>query len=560
MEKLNHTSAAAEESPFDSDEYVIDDLDILDGINDNEKRGDALAELEAMHGGRVFHYGSYSGTVTDMYNSCPAFGEVLERGTGAASAWLESRDEPQTMKETEKIEEESPSTAEEQESRAEEKSAPIIQTESKETAKAPAPAVEQEVQQATNKAVEAVPNVDTKSLDDFKVAQENVAASNQNQSVEAAPEAVRAEPSSTESVADISTSKEVIQAAAPPQAVEHSAGVTSDSEGTADTTKPKPELVAMAVVSPLIRDEINEPRIEVSEPTASSKIEAPEKQMGTEKGSGGVNQEALLSDVPIIVSDNPTPNIPLTLQRDTPSYDRLEESGVAEAEELPNVESLQRAENSDLSEEYADYDTSIPELDDSTEPLESAVVSDEMDEEIVTIAENWHEEDEATTVLHKALENEQADTEVVPSVEQEVSDMVSELIGEPPEIKNNYNPMKAYLQASTVIKKIELLENARTAEECHDALQAVREELAGMLFLLGYDNADEIVELLTKRYDVQTLKKFIVSLMRIMTSAERSATRHQLTPIVLPSHHKCGSSVVRMVVSLIEPMHEHRAA
>ncbi len=85
MEITPRTTELAPETPqIDFDDDFLKDL----GFNP-ENRETTLNELEAMFGGRIFHYDdARTGTVRVMASLCPAFYDILEQGTPSAAAWL----------------------------------------------------------------------------------------------------------------------------------------------------------------------------------------------------------------------------------------------------------------------------------------------------------------------------------------------------------------------------------------------------------------------------------------------------------------------------------------
>lgn len=121
-----------------------------------------------------------------------------------------------------------------------------------------------------------------------------------------------------------------------------------------------------------------------------------------------------------------------------------------------------------------------------------------------------------------------------------------------PEIVSMNNSSKIYEQTKTIIQKIETVETSTTAEECHAAVEALRNELEVLLALLGRPDAAIEAERLLRHWhhDMESLKRYMVALQKALIAAQTLTL--QRTKVGSEPHHRhYGARAVRMVVRLI---------
>lgn len=272
------------------------------------------------------------------------------------------------------------------------------------------------------------------------------------------------------------------------------------------------------------------------------------------------------------------------------------ENDATEWEEVSEVADATEADSHEDAELEIDYYVSQTELDDASE--QSDETAEELTEQAELESDELHgvvsvqdtltehvntEEDseneaangatefaEANTTLQspdspieRVLENESNATEVVNDEmhEQDTAQLVAiedveevaaftELIDVRPDTEPTQNAAEMYHQAAVVAEKIEVLEQAKTAEACHDAVNELRQELTTLLLLMGYANATEIADRLVKQYDVQQLKKYMLAIVQALSSPERLAHYQPTHTQSLSVWRKCGNYVVGMVTRL----------
>lgn len=123
------------------------------------------------------------------------------------------------------------------------------------------------------------------------------------------------------------------------------------------------------------------------------------------------------------------------------------------------------------------------------------------------------------------------------------------------------DPIVLRNKMTTVIKKIESLETAVSAQECHEAVQELRSELIDLLELFGYTDASfKADQLLGRwRYDLESLKRYMFTLQKTIASLQSNAMKshHGVTK---PAHWRYGASAVRLVVRITIPSPDQQLA
>lgn len=131
----------------------------------------------------------------------------------------------------------------------------------------------------------------------------------------------------------------------------------------------------------------------------------------------------------------------------------------------------------------------------------------------------------------------------------ELVELVGAVVGERDRLDEvEVEPVEMIGRAVNLVRYIEKLEQATSAEECHDNLAFIKSELMGLLIMLGYDNPYDIAEQLLKKYDIATLKRFIIILIK--TSLLSYKPRPSLASFF--DHRKYGAPAVSEVVALTD--------
>ena len=118
-----------------------------------------------------------------------------------------------------------------------------------------------------------------------------------------------------------------------------------------------------------------------------------------------------------------------------------------------------------------------------------------------------------------------------------------------PELVADIEPEKVYYQAEAITQKIKVFETLTTAEECKDALDALRAELELLLAHLGYKNAEEIAMNLLRQHDFKTLVEYMTVLKRSVTQSYGFASAPRRILKALMPYHWYGTLAVRSTVT-----------
>ncbi len=237
----------------------------------------------------------------------------------------------------------------------------------------------------------------------------------------------------------------------------------------------------------------------------------------------------------------------LTGEIDTLATDDSPRDEISDVEHKPETE--QSIDVADIIEEV--LETIYP------EEVESVGFTDEDYEAIEVLAPS-----EATDLksllqdvgeIELDLESEEAsgydyltDSQLLSS---ELVELVGVVIGERDRLDEvEIEPVEMIGRAANLVRYIEKLEQATSAEECHDNLELIKSELIGLLTMLGYDNPHDIAEQLLRKYDIATLKRFIIILIK--TSLLSYKPRPSLASFF--DHRKYGAPAVSEVVALTD--------
>jgi hypothetical protein len=532
MEKLNSPPPVAETKPEDENSNLEFSDDLLKdiGINTEVNREETLSQLEVMHGGRVFAYGQYSGTVREIADSCPAFNFVLNNGVEAAAAWLEANDEPEETTEDESENNEELVEEPDEKEKEDEKTQEEQQTSEKEPEKIEKKTekkLEKEIPEITEplKLVEVKKDEDITSIatKESEAKNKDVALKNKEDFKEPNKIEIKAETIEVAKDQNLEEAVDRVEEVTSNPELEFE-GILDSSENTSEIIENENEVSEIEEPEAIQKDEakavpaesIKKPALELVKPL--DEIEPKETQKlelikeVTPESIKNVFEETKIPDEEPFILENPE------IMLDS-------EEALVE-EEQPTI--IDRVLESELEQQ------SEPELEIQLNDLNSKA-------------------GELVDIINEDQENVFNTIELVP----EMSEIISELTQETPkvelsmqvELNQDFEPTQIYQQASIVIKKIEILEKARTAEECKEALKGLRLELADLLQKFGYTEYDYLVERLIQNYDVATLKRYMAAMMqKIIKSRKTKSHRNRQTKDL--SARKYGSPAVRNVINL----------
>lgn len=544
MEKLNSPPPVVETDPVDTtpDLGFSDDLLKDIGLNNEIDREEVLSQLETMYGGQVFKYGPYQGTVRDIADLCPAFNSVLKQGDVAAiAAWLEANNE--TSEEEEPKEELIDDESQDKEE-VDEKDENLKQTdEKKEEQQVPEPKQEKSEKEELKTLQKLEETSELEAVESTEIENEDVATLNPVQESENRTEA------------PVEIIKQDVQDISESELVSEKATITEDQspkESILEDVVSSPENISEIIVDePIaIENEIEitpEPENIVSEAEETdinieNEAKLPTNELESIEGSIAELAQPIEGDEPEGVLPHESieeiiPEIPKEYFEETEF--QYEKPAIFENSEI----------NFDLEETLIKEDP--PTLIDMALELEQ-----ESELEPKLELDPNSETGELVNIINEDQENIFDSTELVP----EITEIISELTQEVPKIELDdkaeshfeFEPLQIYQQAYSVVKKIELLEKARTAEECKEALKDLRIELADLLQKFGYTEYDYLVERLIQSYDVATLKKYMAAMMQKIIKSRKAKVRRNRQTKILPAR-KYGSTAVRRVINLINP-------
>jgi len=483
---------------------------------DLESREKTLNELEAMFGGRVFYYGEYSGTVADMANSCPAFGDILEQGAPSAAAWLEANDQPLEAKNEEddkKLDdlEEPPEARSE---KAETQPQPKVETNAKAVIADKPKTMTDEAQSPS-----AVSAEDNQMTDRSDEKPDHLSQNLSNKSSEAPVETATASDAKADPVESVSSDQV-------PDLNTH----VSDGDG----------IISGEALQVTTDKQDDDKKSHVSALDISGNLALVGNDFAPpvhEESVGSVDTSKVGN---IKVDDSPSENI-IDTKETLGLADPLSEAEEAAAHSLVGEVAPDKTEY----EPYWPVDTPGA----SEESVDETVADNHPDiETILSVMTNEinKPKDEADTEP-QVISGEISEPEVLPA---EVLELLSELISETPELTVEASIAGLRQQAALTVKAVGVLEKSKTAEECKEALGYIRIELANLLMLLGYKNTDALADQLVKQYGMQTLKEYIMLLMKYLAQSQEvvSGKTRQANHSISPRHY--GVHAVRTVVSL----------
>lgn len=496
MDKIGGQSpveSMTEVSQIDFDHDLFKELGF-----DLESREEVLGELEVMFGGRVFRYGEYSGTVRDMANSCPAFGDILEQGVPTAAAWLEANDQPraENTEDEEKLDNPDEPPEVEKASVAEKVSGAANKLNDdtgltqKAASKGPAHIVKSEIKEES-KALETVAAEEVQNIDSGKSKSEH-------------------------SIKDSSST--TIKAPVP---------IATTLTRSTGQDEPTYSYLKVPLEKPASIPANTTPQIDMIHEAAAKEYSGMVHDGGvidTRKSTEAIFEEAELDS----------------------GYDQL----------YPAIESIEKQEEPVTDKS----DILIPEFnlgdtDEDTATIEKdqdSTTDDRSDTETL-LGVMMNEIVKPIDVVDNEFQESTHDTQEYEGLKAETLELLSELIPEAPKALLEASEtliVELNRQASTTIEVIQILQKSKTAEECREALTYLRLELENLLVLLGYESAQRLAEQLVKQHGALTLKKYIVLLMKSLAQSPEHPSG-KLGQISSPtSPRRYGAHAVRAVVNL----------
>lgn len=260
------------------------------------------------------------------------------------------------------------------------------------------------------------------------------------------------------------------------------------------------------------------------------------------------NEVVIIADASRIAEQENSPT-PL------PVFDELSKVEMTHVEvrlsddEIESIDNESEAVTMDPDTQVLDTPTIVPmyELNTERHSLEREIIDEPMD---VPLQVNYTNSDNSIekVSIDTGVEETIIDTHKEIYIEEvaiidEIANMVGEQPTEPPTSEAAYIAIE---QAQKIEQSIVLLNHAKTGQECADRLQEIREELAGLLHVLGYKNVDMLVERLLKIYDIKTLRQFMVNL--IIANSQAQQTTQTITSDPL-SYYRIGRQVVALLIN-----------
>jgi hypothetical protein len=529
-----------ESQSVDAESSFEDMMLLLEGDQGLE-RENVLEQLIDYCGDRVFQYKTYSGTVADMYASCPAFSVTVEQGFDYAIAWLNEKDgqiEPQTL---------SADTTAEKSAESTEPSNPDDQ--SNDLQQEPDGASEHTIDTANDSISNA-----TATKDAEQSSSERTDSGDIHQSAKASVEQVSMNtPQRSDNTASKkATAPGIIQPAEKPS----SEKVTSTHEDVPSA------IVAPAIELPVEPETGNEKSnldkskaIEITPPIVTGEIEPaqPTVPLAQEVATDELEMDANY----LVDSTN-------TIEQVTPveAENIAEYKHELEPEHSSYIEPLIAA--SDAESEATSSVSFEEEVDTNDFKLSQPIEQSDEPEGTMTIEENiveaTGEDTEQLGVEIQSVEVPLAvDSEAaVPFVALEQHILFEDL----PELAgvlglDDIDTMPLHErsviaeQAEAVISAVAVLESARTEQQCREALKTVQAKLAEILQALGCADYERLAAQLLHSYDIHVLQRYLLQLiqyLRLQKNDVSSILSRQVT--MLQTNRRIGMHAVNAAVSL----------
>ena len=484
---------------------------------DPETRSDTLDALNTLYGDRVFHYEPYFGTVADMEARCPDFGEKLEQGVAAASEWLETNDQPQQIEEDDETEL----------ANAEDDTTRSVQ-EVEETKEPKEVSLKRETKEQESAGDTERP-ADDEVRHSAKVREPEVSVGR-----EYTPEATVVEVHTPEHSETIGA---LLQVAVDADRGNGAALPLADTVRERETSEPQ-EQASLEVI-----DSIHVGSFAVRASDDSQQSPRYALRQVIEFPQVVANELATASD-----DDMPLPKSPSQISDAVEQIVEGEDVAVTDFWYAGDVVASEEQSSSVTAEgtELAAEMTVVGTADDNAPVLDVPL----------NLAPSVPEVDDVLPKFSDVLMAEQretpSDSEVPLAVLPEAVAVVTELIGQEPDVPVAVEIAGLYEQSDNVGRAIEQLQRAQTVEDCNESLNELRIELAILLRALGYTNAESMAEKLIKKYDVAALKSYIAALMYAFQVAEAKDEKSAVSQAgVQVLYHLYGAHAVRMVVNLV---------
>ncbi len=535
----------------------FDDMVSMLGEVSQKTYEETMNELEEHFGGRVFTYGSYSGTVRDL-SKCPAFMRQVDGGFEAACDWLLAHD----GQGVEEDEEETPTDdAEAGESekatdtKETEKSTPPVEE------KKPEPTAQVKSDEPTSIKTETPPVTSQTPVEtvvsERSAGKEVVEVPSQPQSHEIRDESQQA---SAEATTEIFTQPMIPASDTQNEQPESVAPLTTeevvseyDASDTSDPV-PVPIIETSVTTSPVesldATDMVDIPRVTVEQ------VEVPPSQPLAEQPE---------QIEPIVFEDVQQDDVYDTeFKVEVGAADSIDEPETLVAEpELEFVSDPDPDSNVELQSVIYDSEETLPSTDTTLESVKDTVVR----ETVRIILDETMSDETETTMIEQVLASQATDIETESVLDDVIEELyepqpldeitlefISDMVGDAPNEKvedDSVAPVQIFQRAAVVAYRIDRLSAATTASECHEELNLLRVELINLLKLVGYTNPEQVAEELLHRYDVASLRKFMKSLIRTVTISQgvKVSSAHTRVESVM-MNYQYGSRAVRMSVVL----------
>ncbi len=489
---------------------VLSDDELFGDIEDSNvdlERTSTRQRLNEHYGPQLFKYKSYSGTINDIVDLCPAAGIRVEQGFDSVVAWVD----------TYKVDSLEEITEEPSKEKAEEL---VSETNQQEDASSD--------KQQKNDIIKAP----AETKEDIIKTKPVVAESQENKaSVEAVATAEPKKKSRAESTVPTPTDS-TIKPAKPPL---KSPATTRENATVAEPPSPKSDKVEtkVAIEAHTIPEQIDDVTDTQEQETSQAEIvETDEIQI-----------EEL-------------PRLEAMADFEIPEEYFMEEA-TNESDDQELLDNVFEANEDVLTHQDIEYSTNIHEIaNDELLEAEEDDLEIEIGTEVTTdsnginqvfeqlVSEN--NQDETMPDL-LTIDNQEVETTTDEESDDTVRELLEDLTGEDggevlfETLENNEEIDE---QVTTTLWVVEKLQQATSAEECYEALADLRAALSELLKGLGYSNADELVERILRHYDIATLHKILLQLQSLMG---HNTFAKQMS---LPSknHHAIGGHAVRLLI------------
>jgi hypothetical protein len=527
---------------FDFDDIMMESDGLSPEVRD-QRQQETIQELLDVYGGQILTYGSHSGTISDVIESCPYIRSLVDEGASAVINAIEShKDDPNAVK---------------------------LDDEQQEIQALDDISMQPEISTSADTSQKEIVDdsrVDEQSIDDVELnASVNNIAEEKQRALTPVAEvtAVKQYETVSDNVVTVDTVDETKEIQEDPKKTD------IENETVSPQLQPESDISIVVMATPIQKEVLNTPEIitedqlelkDLRNDTAEKLTVVEYQSDDTSDSQHEVKPTEGNSEVAVLIPQDAA-KIDVAELSIIQNISQIDEIAKAEPQsEMPfepseseftfvnelSIESSEDDPNDSLTDNILDHSShdSIQAYEEEASidffEVEGELSVDSIDESLKT--EAYDERDDFDGKVESTYDTQFKD------LPDEVIDIAEELFGEFPEEEVAYEPAGLQSQIERVIESIEILSRATSAEECHDSLRELRLTLIELLYNLGYHRPEILADQLIKKYDMKQLHAILMRLQQAAAS-HHNALLQNFTSVEYP-HYTLGRHVVGMFVSM----------